>query len=361
MNAAEAALRERIGAEGGSVAFEDFMRFALYDPEHGYYARRVRTVGREGDFSTSATLHPALADAVAAWAAAHRKDGTGADGRWHLIELGGGTGEMAARALRSLGWWARRKVRYHLVEVSAGLRAARRVNLTRWAKGVSWHGTLAEALAAARGTALIFSNELVDAFPCARWAFDPAAGWREIRVVWNDVVGEAAERTAEPVSAARLAAAAVATTGAMPGQRVEVFETYRAWQQEQLGGWNRGRLLTIDYGDETPVLYHRRPAGTLRAYCRQVRFTGHEVYARVGQQDLTADVNFTDLRRWGAEWGLVTAGYGTQAEFLGRWLPPGRVRAAPRDPRLAYLLDPEAAGGAFKVLEQTRGCSPPTG
>ncbi len=355
MTAAEAALRERVRAAGGSVPYEEFMRFALYDPEHGYYSRRVRTVGREGDFSTSATLHSTLADAVAAWASHHRTDGTAADGRWHLIELGGGSGELAARILDRIGWWGRRRLRYYLVEVSTGLRTAQQTRLARWAGNVSWHHSLTDALVMAGGVALIFSNEFVDAFPCARWVFDEGAGWREIRVAWPDGVDGPDEILGAPVAADEQAVASVATARPAHGQQVEIFGSYRHWQREQLTRWRQGRLLTIDYGDEMPGLYHRRPAGTLRAYCRQMRFTGREVYARIGQQDLTADVNFTDLQRWGDPLGLVTSSYGNQADFLRRWLSPGALRQAGRDARVAYGLDPEGPGGAFKVLEQTRG------
>ena len=350
------ALRAHLAAAGGSVPFEEWMRWALYDGEHGYYTRRVRTVGREGDFSTAATLGTVLADAVAAWAAHHREDGMGADGRWHLIELGGGSGALAARVLGSLGWWARRRVRYHVVEVSEGLRTAQRAALARWGARVSWHGTLADALAAAGGAGLIFSNEFVDAFPCARWVW--REGWREVRVAWPDGADRPGEVVGGAVGAEERAATSVGgeefARAAWPGQVVEVFASYRAWLREQFAGWRRGRLLTIDYGDEVAALYARRPAGTLRAYCRQLRFTGAEVYARIGQQDLTADVNFTDLWRWGEALGLRPAGLRTQADFLRGWLRPATLARASRDVRGAALLDPEGAGGAFKVLEQVR-------
>ena len=355
MTAAEGALRAAIEEAGGSVPFEEFMRRALYDPAHGYYTRTVRTVGREGDFSTAATLGTVLADAVAVWAARHRQQG--ADGRWNLIELGGGSGAMGARVLRSLGWWARRRVRYHLVEVSAGLRARQRQILAPWGAAVSWHDTLGAALAASGGGGLIFSNEFVDAFPCARWVYRD--GWRELRVAWPEGAGAPVEVVGGPVAAEELAMATAAEPKGgrtLPlGQVVEVFTSYRAWLREQLAGWRRGRMLTIDYGDVAARLYERRPGGTLRAYCRQMRFTGAEVYARVGQQDLTADVNFTDLRRWGEELGLRTAGLGTQADFIREWLRPAALGRTARDLRQAALLDPEGAGGAFKVIEQTRG------
>ena len=99
----EAFLRALIRAEGGSISVERFMREALYHPRFGYYSRRVRSVGRTGDFSTTATLHPALGWAVGAWANAHRMEVSGR-GHWHLIELGGGGGQLAAGVIRSVGW-----------------------------------------------------------------------------------------------------------------------------------------------------------------------------------------------------------------------------------------------------------------
>ena len=139
-----------------------------------------------------------------------------------------------------------------------------------------------------------------------------------------------------------------------PGQRVELHPAYQRWLAEWLPHWKTGRLLTIDYGDTPPGLHYRQPRGTLRAYCHHQRFTGMEVYQRFGQQDITADVNFADLKRWGEASGLVTDHYGTQADFLRRWLPLRVLRRTEDDPALAFLLDADGAGGAFKVLDQKR-------
>ncbi len=347
LRSAAEALRERIRRAGGSIPFGEWMRFALYDPEHGYYSQRIRTVGREGDFSTSATLHPALGRAVAAWARHHRKDAaTGR--RWHLIELGGGNGEMAGQVLDSLGWWARRGLQYHLIEVSAGLRAAQRERLAAWGPRISWYESLTDALKEAGGTALIFSNEFVDAFPCARWVLDENSEWREIRVIWPDDAPHPLEVRGAVVPVAIQTLASVADAARMatwvPGQTVEVFASYRQWQRDYLAHWKRGRLLTIDYGDDVTALYHRRPAGTLRAYCRQIRFTGREIYERVGRQDLTADINFTDLQRWGDELGFATVSCDTQSEFLRRWLPGRTLRQAGRDPGPILSAGPRGGG-----------------
>lgn len=387
-------LRRAIAAAGGWLSVERFMDAALFDPVSGYYTARVRTVGRAGDFATSATLHPTiLGQALARWAWARRPEVVVRFGawrlprppRWHLVELGGGGGQLAAGLLHALGPWRRLGLTYHLVEISPVLRAIQEERLRPWAGGddgrrwrwrrgaamrparVCWHADVASALAAAGGRALVFANEFVDAFPCRVWE-RRAGRWREVGLMWPEKREGGQDATPAAVPTERLAdddppadLSSVFDERCFPqpreGQRVETHGRYRDFLARELApAWRAGRLLTVDYGDELPGLYHRRPRGTRRAYFRHQTLTGaEEFYARPGQQDLTADVNFTDLRRWGRELGF---GEGepaplaaTQAEFLHRWLP-GVGRRAASDPGLAFLLNPEGAGGAFRVLEQ---------
>ncbi len=177
-------LRELIAANGGALPFERFMQAALYDPQHGYYSRRVRTIGRGGDFATSATLSGALGQAVAAWARQHRAE-VRHRGEWHLIELGGGNGELAAEIARSLGWWARRGWHHHIVEVSETLRAEQQRRLEESA--TSGGTPTSRPRWRPHGHALIFSNEFVDAFPCVQLVRGESDGqWREVCVSWPE-------------------------------------------------------------------------------------------------------------------------------------------------------------------------------
>ncbi|HXL26641.1 MAG TPA: SAM-dependent methyltransferase, partial [Chthoniobacterales bacterium] len=87
----------------------------------------------------------------------------------------------------------------------------------------------------------------------------------------------------------------------------------------------------------------------LRAFFRHQRLEGMEIYRRPGQQDLTADVNFEDLRGWGRALGFSEIDYTTQRNFVQKWYPDALKQA---DPLTRFVLDPSGAGTAFKVLHQ---------
>ena len=163
---------------GAPTRFDEFMARALYDPLHGYYAQRITAIGRRGDFTTAPMLSAAPARAIAAWAASAMRE----TGCRDLIEIGPGEGTLAAAVLRQLPWQVRWKTRLHLVETSPVLTALQQTRLGRRAR---WHRTMPQALAACAGRAVVFSNELVDAFPVRRFQ-NTAAGWRELAVAFDE-------------------------------------------------------------------------------------------------------------------------------------------------------------------------------
>lgn len=303
------------------------MARALFDPERGYYTRNIRTVGRGGDFSTSATLSPALGRAVAAWL---KGESNLQPQVHHVIEVGAGDGSLMHAARQSLGWWARRRFTFHIVETSPVLREEQQKKLgTR----VKWHKDLESALAAAEGRALIYHNELLDAFPATLVQWSAAEQrWLEVWV----------PEQLHPQSFDPAQYSALRHTGFADRQRCELHPSIRDWLHQWTPHWKSGAMLTIDYGDEFPRLYHRRPHGTLRAYLLHQRLTGADLYANPGRQDITADINFTDYAAWLLEQGLTEVSQQTLAEFL-------HPHAAP-----AWLTDADGAGTAFKCLVHRR-------
>ncbi len=319
-------------SDKSSIPFEEFMRRALHDPQRGYYARRIRGVGQRGDFTTAPMLSDTLASAIATWAAQAMQE----TGCRDLIEIGPGEGILAAAVFKHLPWRIRWRARLHLVETSAPLAEIQKAQFGRRAR---WHDSPADALAACNGRAIIFSNELVDAFP-VRLYEKHSDGWREIAVNF-DAAGTATESLLSP---APLPPSSGFSAAFSEGQRVEVHDSYRRWMNDWLPLWKAGRMLTIDYGAPAESLYQRRPRGTLRAYLFHQRLEGPAIYQNPGRQDITADVNFSNLVDWSAPWTTDV-----KLQSLAEFLVPVQDNGNTAD---VGLSDPHGAGGAFMVLDQ---------
>ena len=303
------------------------MARALYDPLHGYYSRNIRDIGARGDFTTAPQLSETPAKAIATWiAAALRETGTR-----NLIEIGPGLGTLTSQVIHNLPFLLRMRTRFHLVESSPALAKRQRALL---GNKVHHHTSVHSALAACSGNAVIFSNELVDAFP-VRLFKRSGSQWREI------ALDHSAAHTAEILlPLLELPPSEIFKRDFPEGQRVEIHDSYRLWLQSWLPDWKGGKMLTIDYGNTSDKLYDRRPDGTLRAYFLHQRTEGTEIYLNPGLRDITADVNFTDLTSWTEAW-LVSEQPTQFYDFL-------RSFAAPDEQAIL------AASSHFMVLSQKR-------
>jgi SAM-dependent MidA family methyltransferase len=340
------------------------MHEALYHPGLGYYTTHIDSVGPRGDFSTTATLSPLLAQALAASITAEvarsRRERTHRIGApastLSLVEIGPGDGSLARHLLDALPWRLRRKTKLHLVEISPRLQTLQKQTLKKYQKQITWHTTIQTAIdevarpcqgrTPASSVTLVYSNELVDAFPASVYQFNPdTKSWSKLHLTFHPDKGikEILLPSSPPTGNWELE-----TFNST--QRIEVHESYHTWVKDWLPVAPPSTLLlTIDYGDTTGQLYHRRPRGTLRAYHRHQRYEGPEIYARFGKQDLTADVNFTQLIDWGTPLGLETLSLQSQRDFILTHLPS--LRDNPGDAS-HFLIDPHGPGTAFKILHQ---------
>jgi SAM-dependent MidA family methyltransferase len=327
-------LAEIAAVEGGRIRFDRFMELALYDPQHGYYSRRIENVGRTGDFATTATLSSMLGQAIAAFVQAEASRLR--LGRPSIIELGPGNGQLADEVLRRLPQWRLR--RYLLVDVTKQLTPQYPPRVRRRAR---FCDGLSTAAAAANGYPILFGNEFIDAFPCRRFR-RTEAGWAEGYLILN---GET--WTEEYLGVDQLPESTVWELSWPAGQIVEVHAAFRDWLSAATKNLGPATLILIDYGDQPEAIYRRRTEGSLRAYYRHQRLTGRGIYLRAGLQDLTCDVNFADLALWSKAAGWTVVDPVQQREFILEWYPQA---AKLSDPASRQLLEPEGAGGAFKVL-----------
>lgn len=349
-----------------------FMELALYHPSLGYYARAVQRSGRTGDFFTSVDVGDAFGDLL------ERQIAEMADllpGPFDLVEAGAGNGRLSADILcaaRARHPPLYERLRLHLVEVSAAAREMQRQTLADCRDRLrSSSDRLPDSF-----TGVLVANELFDAMPVHQVVMRDE-GLREVYVEslaptsrGGTELGTREGPLSTPALADHLARAHVALA---PGWRAEISLQATAWMHEAARRLQRGFLLIIDYGHEARDLFsasHSR--GTLTSY-RRHRAAGPEMQSATppwlehpGEQDLTAHVDFTSLRRAGEDAGLETLALVDQTYFLMGLLdaealeqPASSLDQIKRRLALKTLLMPGGLGSTMKVLVMARGVGTP--
>lgn len=321
MNPAAAKIAREIAARPQQrLTFAEFMDLALYDPECGYYSSgRVAIGGAGGDFFTSASLGPDFGELLAEQFA-QLWELLGTPEPFTLLEMGAGTGALAADIL---GYSQRQlpaffaALHYTIVERSPMLRQRQQERLAPWCQAceirwLDWSEIAADSL-----LGCAFANELIDALPVH---LVEVVGDRlqEIYVACReDQFVEVRDALSTPELAAYFPEFGLDIPGATypQGYRTEVNLAARRWLATVASKLQRGYLLTIDYGYPAAKYYHpQRSRGTLQCYSRHRRHS--DPYTTVGECDITAHINFTDLERYGAPLGLEPVGFTQQGLFL---------------------------------------------
>lgn len=316
MKALEEAIVSKIRREG-AITFASFMEMALYHPGLGYYAVPHRTIGSKGDFYTSPHLHPVFG-AVLAKVLMEMWHVIGEPPVFHLIEMGAGVGLLGRDILDYLhhgghGEEEKRGLRGSLkviiVEPYGQFREKQLEHLGPFGDRTCWVESL-EALPADLSGCL-FSNELLDAFPVHLVVMSD-----DLQEVYVDVDGARLVEERRPVSCKDLLDYVDEFDLRLhPGYRTEINLKMRPWLSEITRKLSHGFLLTIDYGYSAREYYNeKRVRGTLLCYHQHQ--LNENPYDHIGEQDITAHVNFSALKKWGEDLGLKTLGYAPQGAFL---------------------------------------------
>ncbi|MGF9818510.1 class I SAM-dependent methyltransferase [Brevibacillus agri] len=353
--------------EGRAISFSRFMELALYHDAYGYYMSDLPKVGKDGDFFTSTTVHAVfgetLADAVSElWRAAGIKQPV-------LVEIGGGTGSLCSSMLGRIRESAPdvyKRLKVVLIEASPYHRRRQEEALREHEVEKVWHASLADAACGEAVEGVVLSNEWLDAFP-VHVAERTKTGWQEVAVTCKE--GQFCEVLREPT--APLLAALAEIEAALPipaGMRIEVNLGLKQAAQEVGRLLAKGFVVTIDYGDRQEELYHpSRKKGTLMCYYRH---QAHDnPYIHVGEQDITAHVNFSAWSRYGEAAGLQEVCYMRQDKFLLQCgllhkavahqdTDPFTSKAMKRNRAILQLIDPAGLGGRFRVMVQQKGMEP---
>jgi SAM-dependent MidA family methyltransferase len=343
-------IRAAIEAAGGAIPFSRYMDLALYAPGLGYYSAGARKFGAGGDFITAPELSSLFSRCLARQCA----EVLAVVPQGSILELGAGSGVMAADMLLELQALDRLPAEYLILEVSADLRDRQRQTLatraTALASRVRWLDALPGSF-----SGVIVGNEVLDALAVERFLKRPG-GFDEY------CVREEGERFAWESRPAgeQLAAilAAFETTLAeplKPGYVSELNLGVMPLVSSLARMLQQGALLLMDYGYPRAAYYHaERSMGTLMCHYRQRAHDDPFIYP--GLQDITAHVDFTMVVEAGTSSGLELAGYTTQAHFLMALGVAGLAEADMKAVQQVKLLTlPEEMGERFKAIGFTKG------
>ncbi len=359
-----ARIAARIEAHDGWLPFVDFMDMALHLPGLGYYAGGSLKFGPAGDFVTAPELTPlfgqALARQVAQVLAVPHTGHSISPESTFVLEVGAGSGRLAADLLLTLEALGSLPTQYFILELSGELQARQRETVLsavpHLAERVVWLDALPE-----RFSGCVVANELLDALPTH------SVAWREDGLMERGVTFSQgrfgwAERPAPTALAGAMAALPVTAS-----YESEISLAARAWVAEWGHRLERGALLLIDYGLPRHELYHpQRNGGTLRCHYRQQ--VHDDPFWWPGLSDITSHVDFTAVADAGFDAGLDVMGYTGQASFLincgiGELLAErqqaGGEQAVRANGAAQVLLAPGEMGELFKVIALGRGLDVP--
>jgi NADH dehydrogenase [ubiquinone] 1 alpha subcomplex assembly factor 7 len=348
-----ARLHARI-ARDGPLTVEEFMQACLSDEAAGVYASR-QPIGGKGDFITSPEISQIFGELIGLWAVAVWQF-MGEPSRVTIAELGPGRGTLMADASRA--WRGVPKfldsVSVALIETSPVMVESQRETLKDAGAPPRWCAALD---AVPEGPLILIANEFVDALPIRQFIRRGKA-WHE-RLIASDgrggfafIDGEAQDEHRQlPHSAPE---GAILET--RPAAHALMRDLGRHAEHAPLAA------LIVDYGHEEPGF-----GDTLQAV-RGHRFA--DVLTDPGAADLSAHVDFADLKREAVAAGLNAFGPMPQGEFLlklglGERRERLLRRATPAQAEAitsggARLVDPRQMGVLFKALALTSaGLAPP--
>jgi len=338
-DALKAILKQQINEHNG-ISFAEYMHTCLYTPGLGYYSSPLTKFGKTGDFVTAPEISPLFSYCLAR-CIAHD----------FVLEIGAGSGTMAAHILQYLENNNMPLKHYYILEVSADLRAKQKEMINSIAPNmldkVIWLDDLPEKF-----NGIVFANELLDAMPVHMFTFQNNQFLEQFieidtgdnfKVTLRDSLPEKAKHYLSQFK-----------NNFCEGYSSEINLAIAPWLQNLYGHCENTQIILIDYGFNKETYYHaERSMGTLM--CHYQHMAHDDVFFYPGLQDITAHVDFSFVMENAEAMGFSIEQYCTQAEFL---MENGILEYAADDPVEQYqlaqglkrLLLPSEMGELFKVL-----------
>lgn len=360
-------IQDEIQSAGGWLDFARFMQLALYATGLGYYSAGSQKFGDikkgGGDFVTAPQISPLFAQTLANQMIQVLQLTQGS-----VLELGAGTGKLAADCLLTLAKLNGLPERYFILEVSDHLRQVQLETLSQTLpqdvlQRVEWLNELPQQFAG-----IVIGNEVLDAIP-VNIVHKHANGIEVcgIAVVNHKLVWQNRPINQHGTPSEKSLFEAVTNLNLPEGYTTEINPAASGLMTSLANMLKNGAILMIDYGFSAREYYHpQRNQGTLMCHYQHYAHTDPLIY--VGLQDITAHVDFTSIAHAAVKGGLSLSGFCSQAQFLmncgiltllSEVSPTDMARYAPLAAAAQKLLSPAEMGDLFKAIAFTKEIDTP--
>lgn len=356
-------IRERIlQSSQERLSFSKFMEFALTNSQFGYYQTHSDIFGVSGDFVTAPEVSSVFNYSIAYYCEPILKS---LSENAVILEIGAGTGRLAADVLLTLERLNVLPKQYYIIEVSDSLKRQQQRNFEKWIPGLASLIQYPQHLPTQPIEGVVIANEVLDTFPVHCFQLD-AKGMHERYVTWkNDHFAWVLDEPSTQALRSVLSYLHLTYLKDVKEYRSEVCLHIKSWFENLSRFLKRGCVLLFDYGEIAQHYYHpQRSQGTLRCYYQHQQYT--DPLSRVGLQDITSDVDFSHVAKTAIQSGFEVEAYMSQAAFLltlnlleldKKWYDPWEYLK--KKGQMHQLLSPDEMGERIKCMVLRRNFKEP--
>jgi len=334
----------------GPITFAEYMQMALYDPYFGYYTTKLNKIGKEGDFVTAPEVSSLFGYSLAVQIQQILKETKNPI----IFEFGAGTGKLCIDILTALEKCECLPDFYYILEVSGQLQENQKQLITSTIPHLSHKIRWLTTLPKENFQGVIIANEVLDAMPVSRFMIKDSVLFEGYITIENENLQEIFQ---------------INTNNDLEDY-VKNYITYdnyiseanlvvRSWCKELSRLLSKGAAIIIDYGFPMHEYYHEdRNGGTIMCHYQQT--TNSNPLINIGNQDITAHVNFTQVAEAAFANGFDISGYTNQASFLINCKVLDFLKdfennsLVMKNQEIKILLHPSEMGEIFKVMALTK-------
>ena len=328
----------------GPMSFSFFMEEALYRNQESYYVNSKKKFGDGGDFITASGIAKFFTDSISTML-----EKMSELVEMHILELGPGDGRMGLKIIKNL---KERNINYNyfFLEISDGLAQLQKKNIKEFfmedvtSKKIRWLKHIPQNF-----TGVIIGNEFLDALPFNIY----------------EKKGKLFEKIVTIDSDERLEFKSIICNNLSLKNKVDylkhdfIFEyvNYSNYLKEILKNFAKGFVFFIDYGHAGSEYFNlNRSNGSFRFF--HLHKLVNSPFNYIGNQDITADVNFSDLYNLFYKSGFDLHLFTNQREMIVKTFNISKELSDNDRVRLNTLIHPNEMGEKFKVMIFGKGMEP---